>query len=68
MVFTVDDEVKMLKEYAFFDWLVEKIKCMLRKAGMDPEKIDGPLRMGVAWSFPIELVYAPLDKQLGQPN
>lgn len=68
MVFTVDDEVKMLKEYAFFDWLVDKIKCMLRKAGMNPEKMDGPLRMGVAWSFPIESVYALLDKQPGQPN
>ncbi|KAK3172047.1 hypothetical protein OEA41_004131 [Lepraria neglecta] len=46
MVFPIDNEVKKLKEYAFFDWMVENIKEMLTEAGMDPERINGPLRMG----------------------
>lgn len=58
----IDMAVRQLKEYAFFDWMAERIKEML---GLERETRDGadhtkPLRMGVAWSFPIELVkYRP---------
>ena len=68
MVFPIDNEVKRLKEYAFFDWMVGNIKEMLTEAGMDPERINGPLRMGVAWSFPIESVPSCLHEQPCQPN
>ena len=45
--------VRELEEYAFFDWMAMKIREMLVLEGETRE--DGePLRMGVAWSFPIE--------------
>ena len=54
----IDNSVKQLQGHAFFDWLAERIEEMLM---LEAEKMTGntePLRMGVAWSFPIESVSA----------
>ena len=51
-------DVKQLASHGFFDWMADRVKEMLHKenkntnGGLDTE----PLRMGVAWSFPIESV------------
>ncbi|KAL9123542.1 MAG: hypothetical protein Q9217_007032 [Psora testacea] len=50
----ISREVRKLAEYAFFDWMAGKIREMLVLEGETREN-DEPLRMGVAWSFPIEL-------------
>ena len=49
-------EVKQLTGHGFFDWMAERVGDMLDQEGRNPEREDGivPLRMGVAWSFPIE--------------
>ena len=52
----IDQEVRALDGEAFFDWIAERTKKMLatdRKASAHMEKV-APLRMGVAWSFPVE--------------
>ena len=56
--FPIDNSVKQLQEYAFFDWLADRIKEMLILEGENIDDYAGPLRMGVAWSFPIESVQA----------
>ena len=58
----IDNSVKQLQGHAFFDWLAERIEEMLM---LEAENMNGnmePLRMGVAWSFPIESV------STGQPE
>ena len=51
--------VRRLEGLEFFDWIAERIREML---AMDKEAysqmLSKPLRMGVAWAFPIEYVYA----------
>ncbi|KAL9095991.1 MAG: hypothetical protein Q9163_006477 [Psora crenata] len=49
----ISRDVRELREHAFFDWMAEKIREMLVLEGETRED-DEPLRMGVAWSFPIE--------------
>ena len=52
----IDQEVRVLDGEAFFDWIAERTKKMLatdRKASNQMENV-APLRMGVAWSFPVE--------------
>lgn len=56
--YPIDSSVKQLQEYAFFDWLAERINEMLTLEKEDINRVMGPLRMGVAWSFPIESVSA----------
>ena len=54
----IDNSVKQLQGHAFFDWLAERIEEILM---LEAENMIGntePLRMGVAWSFPIESVSA----------
>ena len=54
----IDNSVKQLEGHAFFDWLADRIDEMLT---LEAENMVGdtePLRMGVAWSFPIESVSA----------
>lgn len=54
----IDNSVKQLQGHAFFDWLAERIEEMLTlEAGNMIGKTE-PLRVGVAWSFPIESVSA----------
>ena len=48
-------EVRYLKEYAFFDWMDVQIREMLVLEG-ETRTNEEALRMGVAWSFPIEYV------------
>lgn len=48
----IDASVRQLRELAFFDWIAARIGDML--AMEVNTKMDEPLRMGIAWSFPIE--------------
>ncbi len=48
----IDASVRQLKGLAFFDWIAERIRDMLAMAS-DVEWRE-PLRMGIAWSFPVE--------------
>ena len=56
--FCIDNAVRQLQDHAFFDWMAEKIGKMLVLQDGEPHRNDEsePLRMGVAWSFPIESV------------
>lgn len=48
-------EIRLSTGYTFFDWMATQIREMLASEGeMRPE--GDVLRMGVAWSFPIEYV------------
>lgn len=54
----IDSHVRKLQGLSFFDWIAERIAEMLV---MDKEAYEHmlnvePLHMGIAWSFPIELV------------
>ena len=58
MRFSIDTAIRQLKEYHFFDWMAERVGQLL---GVDTDSSEhmegnGPLPMGVAWSFPIESV------------
>lgn len=48
----IDANVRQLRKFAFFDWIAERIGDVL--AMERHTKLDEPLRMGIAWSFPIE--------------
>ena len=56
-------DVKQLASHGFFDWMAERVKEMLHKEGKKTVgDVDAePLRMGVAWSFPIESVPMTAD-------
>ena len=54
----IDNSVKQLQGHAFFDWLAERIEEMLTLEAANMIGNTEPLRMGVAWSFPIESVLA----------
>ena len=58
MCFLIDTVVRQLKEYAFFDWMAERVGELLEAEVQAPSHTEGngPLPMGVAWSFPIESV------------
>ena len=48
----IDAAVRQLKEVAFFDWIADRIRDML---AMENHLTKAePLRMGIAWSFPVE--------------
>lgn len=49
----ITPEVKMLPGYSFFDWMAREIQQILSLEGETRENAD-PIRMGVAWSFPVE--------------
>lgn len=55
----ITPHVRRLEGLDFFDWIAERIRDMLavEKEAYDQMQSE-PLRMGVAWAFPIELVYA----------
>lgn len=54
----IDSSVRELEGLDFFDWMAGKIGDMLAvdKKSFDHMQLDEPLRMGIAWSFPLELV------------
>lgn len=58
MCFSIDTAIRQMKEYAFFDWMAERVKELLRVEAESSDHTDGNglLPMGVAWSFPIESV------------
>lgn len=58
MSFPIDNSVRQLQEYAFFDWMAARIGDVLElESGSEYfGKKSEPLRVGVAWSFPIESV------------
>lgn len=60
MCFTIDTAIRQLKEYEFFDWMAERIGelCRVEALPLGNTEANGPLPMGVAWSFPIESVQA----------
>lgn len=45
--------VKAAEGYTFFNWMAQQIRNMLEEEGETRENAE-PMRMGVAWSFPIE--------------
>lgn len=53
-VFAIDSAVRQLRDHDFFHWMAAKIREFLP----GPSYANRPLRMGVAWSFPLEFVYA----------
>ncbi|KAL6718562.1 N-acetylglucosamine kinase 1 [Lecanora helva] len=56
LCFPIDSSVRQLQDHAFFDWMAEKIREMLllhNETKHSTEETE-PLRMGVAWSFPID--------------
>lgn len=52
----IDTTVRELGGLRFFDWMAERIGDMLAvdKKSCDHVQLDEPLRMGIAWSFPLE--------------
>ena len=54
----IDKNVRNLEGLAFFDWIAARIREMVVKETEIHERMLGnrPLKMGIAWSFPIELV------------
>ncbi len=55
MCCSIDTAIRQLNEYDFFDWMAERVKELLgaEVGPLCPTDGDGPLPMGVAWSFPI---------------
>ena len=49
----ITPDVKALPGYSFFDWMAREIGKILTLEGETRENAE-PLRMGVAWSFPVE--------------
>lgn len=58
MCFAIDTAIRQLKECSFFDWMAEQIGKLLsvKVESSSHREGNGPLPMGVAWSFPIESV------------
>ena len=54
----IDATVRGLEGATFFDWMAGKIRNMLAAEQETPDHVHlaEPIRMGIAWSFPLELV------------
>lgn len=50
--FPIDASIRQLQGFAFFDWIADRIRYML--AIPNQLKLPEPLRLGVAWAFPVE--------------
>ena len=50
----IDKTVRSLPGRLFFDWMAEKVETMLREAGNGLQPVEGPIPLGLTWSFPIE--------------
>lgn len=48
----IDANIRQLAGFAFFDWIAERIRCML--AIPNQLRLAEPIRLGVAWAFPVE--------------
>lgn len=51
-----NDPLRTSGATAFFDWIVDAIAELIEKIGYDAVHADGPLSLGVCWSFPVEYV------------
>lgn len=51
-----NDPLRTSGATAFFDWIVDTIAELIEKIGYDVVHADGPLSLGVCWSFPVEYV------------
>lgn len=49
--FKITPDIKELEGMAFFDWLAAQINEVVSK---EPRPTQGPIPMGLAWSFPVE--------------
>jgi hexokinase len=49
-----NDPLRTSGATAFFDWIVDTIAELIEKIGYDTVHADGPLSLGVCWSFPVE--------------
>ncbi|KAI1815935.1 hexokinase-1 [Poronia punctata] len=52
--FKITPVIKKLKGMAFFEWMAQRINEVLLKDGS--EYTQGPIPIGLAWSFPVEQV------------
>lgn len=52
--FPVTRSQKLLKGIAFFDWMADRIHEVLQQQNERLQLSDGPLSVGVSWSFPIQ--------------
>lgn len=54
----IDTNTRELRGLRFFDWMAERIRDMLAldREINDHMRLVEPLRMGIAWSFPLESV------------
>lgn len=55
----ISESVRQMENLTFFDWMAERIRDMLavNEQSRDHMQLDEPLRMGIAWSFPLESVH-----------
>ncbi|KAI8366596.1 hypothetical protein BD560DRAFT_332007 [Blakeslea trispora] len=49
-----NDPLRTSGATAFFDWIVETVSELLQKIGHESAYAEGPLSMGVCWSFPVD--------------
>ncbi|KAI8342186.1 hypothetical protein EDC96DRAFT_522336 [Choanephora cucurbitarum] len=49
-----NDPLRTSGATAFFDWIVDTVTELLQRIGHDTVYAEGPLSMGVCWSFPID--------------
>ena len=56
--YPIEKHIRQLEGLAFFDWMAERIRDMLSSESTELSNHKGsqPLPMGIAWSFPVELV------------
>ncbi len=52
--FVIDKSIRDLKGRAFFDWMAERIGEMLTEYNHINGTTDARVRMGLAWSFPVD--------------
>ncbi|KAK3073445.1 N-acetylglucosamine kinase 1 [Teratosphaeriaceae sp. CCFEE 6253] len=52
--FVIDKKIRDLKGREFFDWMAERIGDMLTEYNRINGTTNARLRMGLAWSFPVE--------------
>lgn len=49
-----NDPLRTSGATSFFDWIVDAIAELIEKIDYDTVHADGPLSLGVCWSFPVE--------------
>lgn len=58
--YKIDEDVRSLQGNAFFDWMAGKIEAALAESHGRKDQGDVTFGMGLAWSFPVEYVLAPI--------